>query len=79
MGMGMGMGGMMGSSSFAQQPQMQQNPLDKGKGREINWESQFDQYAELAAKDATKEDEGKPEEAKEDDELKAKVVDELEE
>lgn len=73
MGMGMGMGGMgmMGGSSF---PQPQMAALDKGKGREINWESQFDQY-----EGASKEEAGKSEEVTEEEELKAKVVDELEE
>lgn len=75
----MGMGGMMGGNAgFMPQPQLQQGGIDKGKGREVSWESQFDQYAEVA-KEASKEGTEKPAEVVEEEELKAKVVDELEE
>lgn len=75
----MGMGGMMGGNAgFMPQPQLQQGGIDKGKGREVSWESQFDQYAEVA-KEASKEETEKPAEVVEEEELKAKVVDELEE
>lgn len=63
-----------GSSFLGGVPQQQQQPgaLDKGKGREVNWEDQFNQYAQATGAGAEEEKE-KVEEPKVD------ALDELEE
>jgi hypothetical protein len=66
-----------GGSAFNQQYPQPQQALDKGKGREINWDDQFDQYAKILGEHTGDADEGRTKEA--ESTVEAEKVDELEE